>query len=292
MDERHSTNYQAMLDEIENNMANMRPSEKKVAKYIIKNVDDVLYSNISKLSIEIGVSEPTIIRFCRTLGYTGFQEFKIELAKTHTLDSPQLTLINEEISRSDTIKDIATKVINSHILTLSSTLQSLDLAEAQRVADLLLRASRIEMYGLGGSGTVAIDSENKFIRTKLNTYVCIDAHVQLMRASLLDETCAVILFSNLGATDNLIKVAKLAKENGAKVILITSRKFSQLSKLSDHVVIVQSTETKYRNEPSSARMGMLAIMDIIVTYIAFKKYNEYADNVYKTRQALHQEKNI
>ncbi len=290
MSEKKDINYQAMLNEIQRNIEEMRPSEKKVANYIINNIDDVLYSNIAKLSKEIGVSEPTIIRFCRSLGYTGFQEFKIELAKTHTHQNGQLTLINEDIMRNDSLQDIAKKVINSHLLTLSKTLMSLDMEQLEMVGDELINAKKIEMYGLGGSGTVAIDCENKFIRTKLNTYVCIDAHVQLMRASLLESSSVVIIFSNMGATKHLLTVCKIAKQNNAKIVVITSKKNSPLSKYADHVIFVYSSETKYRSEPSSARLGMMSIMDILVTYIAFKNYDEYADNVYKARQALEGEK--
>jgi DNA-binding MurR/RpiR family transcriptional regulator len=266
---------------------NLRPSEKKVADYIRANPADIIHLSIAELSALVGVSEPTVIRFCRNIGYSGFQNFKIEFAQSNPLP---LKIIHEELTPDDSISDIAQKVVNSHIIALTQTLEALNFGTLSGVADVLSQSAKIDFYGLGGSGTAAQDAENKFIRTKLNTYPCVDAHVQLMRGSLMGPDDSIVIFSNSGHTIHYTKLLEITKKNGVRSVVITSHKNSPVALLADHVIEIQASEIQYRKEPSSARMAMLAVIDIIVAAIALKNHSAYIENIMTTRKAIDHEK--
>ena len=272
---------------IETNYYNLRKSERKVADYIMANAPDVVHLTIADLSSQVGVSEPTVIRFCKNIGMTGYQDFKIQLA--HGITKP-LPIIHDTISQEDTIQEVGKKVINSHMIALDQTLNQLNFDLLNKVSERLLASRYVDFYGLGGSGTVAIDVENKFLRTNLQTHVYTDSHLQLMRTSLMGSDDTVVIFSNTGNTQHFRNLIELANNSNVCSILITSMPQSSLAKLATYSIDVKSKEIRYKNEPSSSRIAMLAVMDIIVTYIALLTHDDYIANIYTTRNALKSEK--
>ena len=276
---------------IENAYGTLSNSEKQVADYILKHPEETITMTMASLSKYAGVSEPTILRFCRKLNYNGYQEFKIFLAKGGSAAPEEsLKIIHEAITPDDTIRDISGKVMNSHILALQETFASMDYGQMEKAAEIIMKSSGVDFFGLGGSGTVAVDVENKFIRTDVRTRVCIDAHIQLMWTSLSRRGHAIVIFSNSGVTSHFRKVMELAKKNKVKLILVTSATDTVLTRLADVVLTVRAREVTYKKEPSSARIAMLSLMDVIVTSIALRNPEHYIDNIYKTRKALKEEK--
>lgn len=261
-------------------------SEKQVADFVLDHADETLNLTIASLARKIRVSEPTVIRFCRKLNYSGYQDFKIALARGSAYTQETLKVIHEEINPLDSMEDIAKKVIHSHTRAMEQTFSMIDYQELDRFLQLLNEAEHLDFFGLGGSGTIAIDVENKFIRTGINTRCCIDAHIQLMWTALRGEKDVIVIFSNSGATKHFANVMQLARKNGVKLVLITSGKNTALTKLADITLHICAKETSYKKEPSSARIAMLTIMDVVVTALALEKQDLYIENIYKTRNAL------
>ena len=264
--------------------------EKRVADFVLDNADETLNLTMASLSRQVQVSEPTVIRFCRKLNFTGYQEFKIALAKGNVYAGDTLKVIHEEVTPEDSIQEISNKVIHSHILAMQQTFSMMNYQKLRQFLQLVQSAEHLDFFGLGGSGTVAIDVENKFIRTGINTRCCIDSHIQLMWTALRREQDVIVIFSNSGATRHFADVMRLARRNGTKLVLITSGKNTALMKLADLTFRIHAKETSYKKEPSSARIAMLAIMDVIVTAIALDKQDTYIHNIYQTREALEAEK--
>lgn len=265
-------------------------SEKQVADFVLEHAEETVTLTMASLSKQAQVSEPTVIRFCRKLNFTGFLDFKIALAKGSAYTEETLKVIHEEVRPMDSLEEISGKVMNSHILAMQQTFSMINYEKLEQFLKLIQQAEHLDFFGLGGSGTVAIDVENKFIRTGINTRCCIDSHIQLMWTALLGEKDVIVIFSNSGMTKHFADVMKLARKNGTKIVLITSGKNTVLTRLSDLTFQIHAKETSYKKEPSSARIAMLAIMDVIVTAIALDKQNMYIDNIYKTRAALEDEK--
>lgn len=265
-------------------------SEKQVADFVLEHAEETVTLTMASLSRNAGVSEPTVVRFCRKLNFNGYQDFKIALAKGSAYTEDTLKVIHEEVKPKDSLEEISGKVMNSHILAMQQTFSMLDYEKLGQFLELVQQAEHLDFFGLGGSGTVAIDVENKFIRTGINTRCCIDSHIQLMWTALRGKRDVIVIFSNSGTTKHFVDVAKLAKKNGVKIVLITSGKNTALTRLADLTFQIFAKETSYKKEPSSARIAMLAIMDVLVTAIALNKQNMYIDNIYKTRAALEDEK--
>ncbi len=276
-----------LLITIQTNYESLRKSEKKVADYVLNHHEEIIHLTISELASKVSVSEPTIIRFCKKLGLSGYQNMKIQLAQ---IKKKPLAIIHEQIDTNDTIKEVANKVITSHIIALNETLKQLDFDTLSQVIKILTNSKSIDFYGLGGSGTVAIDVENKFLRTGLNTHAYVDSHIQLMRTSLLNQEDTIVIFSNTGNTKHFINLLEIAKKRKVSSILITSSPVSSLAKLADYVLSAKAKEIRYKKEPSSSRIAMMSIMDIVVTYVALIKQEQYIENIYLTREALSKDK--
>lgn len=269
---------------------NLSNSEKQVADFVLRRGEDTVNLTMANLSKQAQVSEPTVVRFCRKLNFNGYQDFKIALAKGSAYTEETLKIIHEEVKAKDSLKEISGKVISSHILAMQQTFSMIHYEKLEQFLEMIQTAEHLDFFGLGGSGTVAIDVENKFIRTGINTRCCIDAHIQLMWTALRGERDVIVIFSNSGMTKHFDEVMQLARKNKVKLVLITSGVNTVLTKQADLTFQIHAKETSYKKEPSSARIAMLAIMDVVVTAIALKKQNMYIDNIYKTRAALEEEK--
>jgi RpiR family transcriptional regulator, carbohydrate utilization regulator len=138
--------------------------------------------------------------------------------------------IHEKINEGDSVKIVGEKVFRSNIKTLEDTLQILDEQALQRAVSAILKANRVEFYGSGGSGIIALDAYHKFIRTGIPCHAHSDAHLQLMSASQLTEKDVAVLISHSGKTKDTLDVMEVAKENGATTIGITNFAKSPLSK--------------------------------------------------------------
>lgn len=264
--------------------------EKRVADFVLANADETLNLTVANLAKQTQVSEPTVIRFCRKLNFTGYQEFKIALAKGDVYGGETLKVIHEEVTPQDSVREISSKVISSHILAMQQTMAMINYERLEQFIGMILRAGHLDFFGLGGSGTVAMDVENKFLRTGINTRCCIDAHIQLIWTALRDKNDVIVIFSNSGTTRHFVKVMELARKNGVKLVLITSGSNTVLTRLADITFQIHASETSHKKEPSSSRIAMLAIMDVVATAIALEKQSDYIENIYKTRAALENEK--
>lgn len=265
-------------------------SEKQVADFVLEHADETVNLTVASLSRKVQVSEPTVIRFCRKLNFGGYQDFKIALARGSVYTEETLKIIHEEVKPLDSLEEISEKVMNSHTIAMQQTFSMMNYQKLRQFLQLVQSAEHLDFFGLGGSGTVAIDVENKFIRTGINTRCCIDSHIQLMWTALRREQDVIVIFSNFGATRHFADVMRLARRNNTKLVLITSGKNTALTKLADLTFRIHAKETSYKKEPSSARIAMLAIMDVIVTAIALDKQDTYIHNIYQTREALEAEK--
>lgn len=279
-----------VLLQIKETYESLSNSEKQVADYVLAHAEETVNLTMANLSRQARVSEPTVVRFCRKLAYNGYQDFKIALAKGSAYTEETLKIIHEEVKAKDSMKEISNKVIHSHILAMQQTFSMIHYEKLEQFLDMILQAKHLDFFGLGGSGTVAIDVENKFIRTGINTRCCIDAHIQLMWTALRGEQDMIVIFSNSWMTKHFDKVMRLARKNGVKLVLITSGVNTVLTKQADLTFQIYAKETSYKKEPSSARIAMLAIMDVVVTAIALKKQELYIDSIYETRAALEDEK--
>lgn len=209
-----------LLDSIRTQLDSLSKSERKVALAVLDNPARTVGANITALAKSAQVSEPTVVRFCRTLGYDGWHEFKLKLAQGLALALPGL---NDQPAQDDLASDLVNKICSRSINTLLDLRNNLNAEPVQKALDILSRARKIEFYGHGTSGIVAADAQHKFFRSGVPTVAYADPAIHSISAALLHEGDAVVAISQRGNSPALVRSAKLAKEGGADVIVLALR---------------------------------------------------------------------
>ena len=262
---------------------NMGNAEKKVADWIVKNPGAVADKSIIELASLTGASEATIARFSRRLGYGGFQEMKISVAKDTVGESK---IIHEKVQRSDTCTEIFGKVVSGIDETLMHTGKVLDSENLQRAAEIIHNARKVLVIGLGASASVTMDAAHKFLREGIDCTYSSDNHMQIILASHLSERDAVLAISHSGSSKDIIETLEVAKSCGAKTISISNYGRAPIEKYSDICLHTASDETQFRNLGLSSRIAQLAIIDTMYLYIAMRRDKAALTAINKVEDAL------
>ena len=253
-----------LIRRIADSRRQLRKSEAKVASYVLEHVNDVINMRVVDLAERAGVSDPTVIRFCRAVGCNGFQAFKLQLAQQAGLGDVYTQFAVDD---KDTVRDLRNKVFDSTVGSLLEVRDDLDPEALERAIDTIIRARRVEFYGFGASGSVAADAQHKFFRLQLLTAAYTDPHIQHMSAISLDERDVVVAISQSGQTRALLESVKLAMEAGATVIGLAP-KDTPLSDLSSIPIHVNVREEHQAFAPVSSRIAHLAVIDVLGTGVA------------------------
>jgi len=259
-------------------------TEKKVADYILENIKDVIYMSITDLADACGVGESSVFRFCKTMDLKGYQEFKIVLAHSISLDNetPQLGAITMQ----DTIAELSSKVLSSNVHALTETFNLLSENDIAHAVECLVRAQRIHFFGVGSSLMTAMEAKNKFMRITNKTECSIDSHLQIMSAALMTDQDVAVLISYSGSTKDTIEVAKVAKERGAKIISITRFAKSPLTSFADITLLCGANEGPLQGGSLSAKISQLYLLDLLYLEYFKQTNKESVHNKELTAEAV------
>jgi len=269
---------------IHNMFKSLTKSEIKLAEYITANPSEVIHMTITQLAEITGTAEATISRFCKKkLGFPGFQSLKIALASD--LYEPFESIYNE-VNSNDPIDIIANKVFQNINEALHDTLKIINAQSLDRAITAILAAGRIEVYGTGGSAPIAADVEYRFSRFGIPVRAYADIDMQVCSASLLHPGDVVIAISHTGSNQSVMESVKIAKENGATIIAITSYIRSPISQISDIVLSGMAKEINYRSEAMSSRLIHLAFIDVLYVGAMVRQPERITNNMQKIRTAI------
>ena len=260
-----------MLRELESSVAAMTRAEQKVAQVVLASPYKILRKSIGLLATEAGVSEPSVIRFCRSIHCDGFQDFKLQLAQDLATGAH---FAEAQVSGNDSTTDLITKVIDSGISSLIKVRDSLPATLVQQAVEMLSAADRIEFYGLGGSGIVAQDAQHKFFRLGVPVVAYSDPTVHAISASLLEPGCVIVAISQSGFTQDIISSAELGLAAGAQVISITAAE-SPLARLASVCLPMNSLEDEDFYAPIKSRMAHQVIVDVLAVGVALTRGPEF-----------------
>ncbi|WLD95335.1 MurR/RpiR family transcriptional regulator [Alkalihalobacillus sp. AL-G] len=257
--------------------------EKKIADYILNQPDHIIHSTINQIADDLNIAEATVFRFCKRLGFKGYQAMKIALASE--IVNP-VKDIHETISEMDNEKEVAHKVFQSNIRTLEETIHLLDKEPYRRAVNMLMNAGKVEFYGNGGSGVIAMDAHHKFLRSGIQTAAYSDSHLQLMAASQLTEHDTAVFISHSGTNKDILQVLDVAKENNVNTIGITTLAKSPLSQQVDVPLYTTSEETDYRSEALASRIAQLCIIDALYVNVMMQNKQTSQESIKKMRKAI------
>jgi RpiR family carbohydrate utilization transcriptional regulator len=259
-----------MLDRIKASLPSLAPAEQRVGKLVL--LDPRAFANlpVSELADRAHVSKPTVVRFCRSVGYDGLSDFKLKLAGSVSEGVP---FIHRSVDADDKTTDVMVKVIDNTVAAfLKYRNDASSFALDQAVQTLALTHStgkRIEFYGVGNSGIVAQDAQHKFFRLGMNTIAYSDGHMQVMSASLLSHGDCVVIISNSGRTRDLMDSCDIARKRGATTIVITASG-SPLASAGHIHLTADHPESYDRYSPMVSRLLHLLIVDILATSVALR----------------------
>lgn len=271
-----------ILAEIAAAIPSLRKSEVKVAEFVLKAPQQVMHMRIVDLAQEAQVSEPTIVRFCRGIGCNGFQEFKVRIAQ-------EIAIANNigqfAIAEDDSIEDICDKIADTTIQRLHQVKTQLKSSQIAAAANAISQARRVEFYGFGASGAVAIDAQHKFFRLQVATAAYSDPHMQAMSAVTLSDADVVVAISQSGRTKDLLHSVQLAQQHGALVVSLgpANTPLSNVADMPIHINIEEDTE---QFTPMTSRIAHLMIIDMLAVAVTQRRGPEFAAHLNAIKRSI------
>ena len=271
-----------LLSQVEAMRAQLRPSERKLAEYVLEAPREVLDLSMTEFAARAGVSQPTIARFCQALGFSGFREFKIRLAQGVAADVPT---VYRDVRTDEPAAGVAAKVLDRTIGALIAVRNSLSSDSVAAAIAMLADARRIEFYGAGGSGIAALDMQHKFFRLRVPSVAYSDPHTYTTSAALLGAGDVVVAISNTGRTRDILDACRSALNGGAKVIAITHGN-SPLARLATVGLFANVDEDTDIFSPMTSRVSHLAIGDILAVGLALARGPALAEKLAEAKDVL------
>ena len=264
-----------MLERIRASIPALPPAEQRVAKLVLADPRSFASLPVTELAERSHVSKPTVVRFCRSVGYDGLADFKLKLAGSVNEGVP---FVHRAVDDDDKAGDLIVKVIDNAVSVLlryrnAAAGQSVERAIAA-LADAGRQGRRIDFYGVGNSAIVAQDAKHKFFRLGVHASAVIDGHTQVMSATMLAPGDCAVIISNSGRSRDLLDVAEIARKKGATVIVITASG-SPLALEAQHgahhvLLAADHPEDADRYSPMVSRLLHLVIIDILTTGVALR----------------------
>ncbi|TFW06044.1 SIS domain-containing protein [Oxalobacteraceae bacterium OM1] len=271
-----------LLDAIRTQLDSLSKSERKVGLTVLQHPQLAVSENITALAKSAQVSEPTVVRFCRALGYEGWQEFKLKLAQSLAVAPPGA---DESPKQDDLAADLVNKICSRSINTLLDLRNSLDPDAIQKALDVLVRSNKIEFYGQGSSGIVAMDAQHKFFRSGMPTVAYSDPHIHSISASLLKKGDTVVAISQRGNSSALLRSVQLARKMEADVVALTPSG-TPLAELATVLVPIDLSFNTDPYTPISARLAHLVVIDILAVGLALKRGPKFRMKMQNAQRAL------
>jgi RpiR family carbohydrate utilization transcriptional regulator len=259
-----------MLERIKSTLSSLAPAEQRVGKLLLTDPRTFSTLPVTELADRAGVSKPTVVRFCRSMGYEGLSDFKLKLAGSLSEGVP---FIHRNVGAQDNSNDVLVKVIDNTVTAFLKYRNDASSAAIDKAAEAIAlthkKGKRLEFFGVGNSGIVAQDGQHKFFRLGFHTISHSDGHMQIMSASLLGPGDCLVVFSNSGRTRDLLDSCEIAKKNGATTIVVTASG-SPLANAGKIHLAADHPESYEKFSPMVSRLLHLMIIDVLATTVALR----------------------
>ena len=274
-----------MLERVNQSLEMLRRSERKVADVVLADPHGVVQMTLAGLADAAKVSQPTIVRFANAIGCDGFHDFRIQLAQSVALGIPATQSV---IDAGDDIATTVSKIFDFSITSLDHVRRHLDLRALDlAVAALSVVRARVVFIGLGASGIVAMDAEQKFPLFGVPCAAPVDTHQQFLAASISTPATVLVAISNTGRTISILDTVRVARDRGATVIAITGGQ-SPLAELSSIALIVESLDNTDVYTPTISRLAQLVVVDTLATMVLLRRGESALEDIRTMKSRLSQ----
>ncbi len=261
-----------LMERVQHMQHELSPAEQRVATLVLEHPRTVLGEPIAEIARLADVSQPTVIRFCRSLGFLGLADFKLKCASSLTGTIP---VRHSQVRVSDSTHDLSAKVIDNTVSAILKFRDQLDVVAIDRAIALLRKANKVEFYAMGHSRVVSLDGQHKFFRFRIPTASYGDSHLFALAAELLQPGDVVVAISNSGRLPELLVAVEAARAAGADVIAITSSG-SPLAKKATVCLAVDHAEDSTSFLSMISRVLQLLLIDIVSVGISLDARNARA----------------
>ena len=266
----------------------LQPALRRIADVILESPERVAAMNIGELARAAQCSEATVVRFAREVGHHGYRDLRVQIHREAWADQhrPQPTGEQGDINKSDDLATITQKIANADARAVHDTVRGLDLDVLALVADGVLTAGRVVVFGVGASGLAAMDAQQKLSRIGLPVTVQTEAHSGLAAAALLAEGDLTIVVSHSGRTIEAVELARVARGAGAQVVAITGSVASPLAQESDRMMLATAVESAFRSGATASRIAQLTVIDCLFVTVATRMPDLGQQALRRTREAV------
>lgn len=278
------------IELIKRQYSKLSKSEKLVADYVLRIGHDITRLSLAETAKNAQVSDPTVVRFTKAIGLSGYSELKMLIMKDwgkETVAEPDNSvLLDLHITPEDTIEDLPEKITNITIKGLQDSLKIFDGEAFKKSVNLLLNANRIDVFGVGTSSSIALDFVSKLIRIGLDARYFADNHLEQLSCLSLGEKDVAVAISHSGSTIDAVDTLRLAKESGASTIALTNYKASAISEFSDVELLTGDFETTFYSETMVSRTSLLAFVDMLYMGLLLSNYEEFTSRLEKVNELV------
>jgi len=263
----------SILSQIRRVRSELSPAELRVAEHVLAHPHSVVNDPIADIARAAQVSQPTVIRFCRSMGCEGLSDFKLRLASGLTGTVP---ITHSQVTQDDSMLELGAKVLGNTASAILQVRSQLNREMIDRATELLINADRVDFYAIGHYGVVAQDAQFKFLRFGVPSAAYTDPRLQVLSAGVTRPGNVVVVISASGRVQELLDVADRAKERGAAVVAITGS-HSPLARKADAALIVDHVEDVSTHLPMVSRILHLLVIDILAVGVAMHRHPEGMD---------------
>ena len=264
----------SVISKMKEMQGELTTKEKKISKYILQHLDKIVYMNTYQIADKCKVSQASVVRFAKKLGYSGFPEFKISFGRDMGRRDVEekINFIYEDIQETDELDDLIKKIAYANSNIIQDTYSILDTNTVKEAVEIIKNARKIFILGAGYSGIVAKDFHYKLGELGMNSICEADYHIQLASISTLNESDVVFVISQGGKTVDIYNLVKEAKKRKAKIISVTQMSSNPIRDLADIKISTIMEKNNFRSTALSSRIAQLTIIDII--YVALITENK------------------
>lgn len=274
-----------ILYQLDNPNFKVSKSDRMLLSYIKENAETFCTKPIATLAVNCGVSEATITRFVRKMGFASLQLFKLALAE-ELVDGKKQMVISKDISCNEDIQTTAKKLLANNIATLEQTVNFLNEELVEQSVQYIKDAKRVFFIGVGNSGFVANDSAYKFMRIGMDAKGIDNSHLIMLQMALLTHDDVVIIVTHSGKSFEIMEAIRLIKQNGAKLIVITANKNTSMKDLADCCIFYESRNSMLETSSITTKLTQIFIIDLIYTQIVKETIDLSSSFKRKTSEAI------
>lgn len=277
---------QTLLAHVRAIIPNLAPAERRVAAAVVQDPAVTAAMTISELAAACHTSATTVIRFCHALGFNGYPELRLALAAADAASADDEREVGSDIGPRDSVSEIIKKISYADARAVEETGAQLSPEPLSAVVDVVVKARRVDIYGVGASAFVGLDLQQKLHRIGYTVYAWPDPHSAVTSAALLGPGDVAIGISHTGTTEDTIASLSEARKQRATTVAITNFPGSPIAAVADHVLTTAARETTFRSGAMASRIAALTVVDCLFVAVAQRNYKQTMRALERTYAAV------